>query len=51
MMNTKHLASDVVLMLEKMLETKHTCNTSLEIITGCPKKLIHKQLAGQLRIL
>ena len=37
-MNIKYLTSDVVLRLERMLETKHT---SLQSITGCPKKLIH----------
>ena len=40
MTNMKYLPSDVVLRLERMLETLHTCNTSLQRITGCHKKLI-----------
>ena len=36
MRNVKYLISDVGL---KLLETKHTCTTSLQSFTGCPKKL------------
>ena len=40
MTNMKYLPSDVVIRLERMLETMHTCNTSLQRITGRPEKLI-----------